>query len=199
MSSPSVLTLPGVDFGVVRAQVRHFMWHPHVRVVEIASPQRIAPYSLAIEAELTDRGEELASGRLILLHDPDGNEAWQGTYRCVSLAEAAVEADLASDPLLTEVGWSWLTDALNRSDCDYTAESGTVTTINGRSFGGLACEPDRTDIEIRASWTPVFTGPVDIRPHLAAWQDLLCLTGGLAPLPDGMRAHGAQFDWTRPT
>jgi len=182
MSSPRVLSLPGVGFGAVRAQVRQFVWRDGIRVVEVGSPQKVAPYSLAIEAEVPRRGRDIASGRLIVLHDPAGNDGWQGEYRCVSYAEADVDTAMATDPLLVDVGWAWLTDALRRAGCSCTAESGTVTTINGRSFGGLADQPDRAEIEIRCSWTPLFDGPPDLRPHLEAWQDLLCLVAGLPPV-----------------
>jgi len=191
MSSPSVL--PGTGFGEIRAQVRQFVWRPDVRVTEVGSPSRIAAHSLAIEAELTGAGGERASGRLILLHAPDGDPAWAGEYRCVSLAEADVDAAMAADPALNDVGWSWLTEALTRSGGRYVAESGTVTTTTGRSFGGLAGQPDQAGIEIRCSWTPILDSDPDIRPHLAAWQDLLCLTAGLAPtaaLPGGFGDDG---------
>ena len=37
---------------------------------------------------------------------------------------------------------------------DYDAPSGTVTSVSSDSFGGMAVEPPRAEIEIRASWTP---------------------------------------------
>jgi len=182
MSSPHLLSLPGVDFGTVRAQVHEFVWRDGMHVVEVGSPQKVAPYSLAIEAELPQHDRELASGRLIVLHDPAGNDAWEGCYRCVSLTQADVDTAMAADPLLIDVGWTWLTDALRHAGCTYTAESGTVTTINGRGFGGLSDQPDRAEIEIRCSWTPLFDGTPDLRPHLAAWQELLCIAAGLPPV-----------------
>jgi hypothetical protein len=182
MSSPRLLPLTGAGFGTIVAQARRFAWAQGIHAVEVSSPQRVAPYSLAIEAELSRHGRELASGRLIVLHDPNGNDAWEGQYRCVSLAQADVDAAMAAAPLLIDVGWTWLTDALDRAGCDYAAESGTVTTINGRGFGGLADQPDRAEIEIRCSWTPVFDDQPDLRPHLAAWQTLLCQAGGVPPV-----------------
>ena len=50
-----------------------------VRVEPLRPPQRLAPYSYAVSAEIIDAdGKDLATGRLVLLHDPDGHEAWQG-------------------------------------------------------------------------------------------------------------------------
>ena len=49
-------------------------WRPGFSTDEIGSPQRIAPHSVAIAGELAGDDEPLASGRLILLYDPAGNE-----------------------------------------------------------------------------------------------------------------------------
>ena len=59
------------------------------------------------------RTTELATGRLVLLHDPAGHEAWQGTFRVVTYVRAELEPEMASDPLLPGVGWAWLTEALD--------------------------------------------------------------------------------------
>jgi hypothetical protein len=57
--------------------------------------------------------EEAASGRFVLLHDPDGQEPWDGQFRVVSFTKGTVELDIAQDPMLTEVAWSWLVEALD--------------------------------------------------------------------------------------
>ena len=95
------------------------------------------------------KGEEVGSGRLVLLHDPTGNTAWQGTFRCVTFARADIDPEMVTDPLLASVGWSWLIDALDGNDADYDAPSGTVTSVSSDSFGGMASEPSRAEIEIR--------------------------------------------------
>ena len=43
---------------------------------------------------------ELGTGRLVLLHDPAGHEAWQGTFRVVTYVRAELEPEMAADPLL---------------------------------------------------------------------------------------------------
>lgn len=174
-----------IEFERVSGQVQVFRWRPELNVEAIPSPQRIAPHSLAIEADLTTDGREVGSGRLIILHDPQGNDAWDGTFRCVSYARADVDFDMVADPLLSEVGWSWLTEALENNAAEYRAASGTVTTMTSRGFGGIASEPDRAEVEIRASWTAVLHEE-GMNPHLAAWQSLLCLTAGLPQLPEGI-------------
>ena len=165
------------------------VWRPELLVEEIPAPQRIAPFAVAIAADVSvDDDAELGNGRLVLLHDPDGNPAWEGTFRCVTYARALVEPEMALDPLLADVGWSWLTDALDRRGADHAAPSGTVTAVSSRSFGSMAEDPDKSEVEIRASWTPLLTDGSGILAHVQAWEDLLCMVAGLPLLPDGVVA-----------
>ncbi|MCL2782907.1 MAG: DUF3000 domain-containing protein [Propionibacteriaceae bacterium] len=155
-------------------------------MTEIGSPQRLAPYSLAIEADVKpdQDGFAAASGRLVVLYNPDGDENWEGTTRFVSYAHADVEFEMATDPLLADVAWSWLTDALRNSGAEYAAASGTVTTMTSRSFGELDATPQRAEVELRCSWTAAEDGQ-DAR-HIEAWQNLLCQVAGLEPLAEGI-------------
>jgi hypothetical protein len=150
------------------------------------APQRIAPFSAAVSADVLVGGEEVGSGRLVLLHDPAGNAAWDGTFRCVTFARADVDPEMVTDPLLARVGWSWLVEALAAHDAAYGAPSGTVTSVASESFGGMADEAPRAEIEVRASWTPQLVDGVGLDAHLAAWAELLCTTAGLPPLPAGV-------------
>lgn len=161
-------------------------WRPELLVEEIPAPQRIAPFSAAVTADVLASGEEVGSGRLVLLHDPAGNAAWQGTFRCVSFARADVDSEMVTDPLLASVGWSWLMDALTAHHADHLAPSGTVTSVSSQSFGQMAGEPPRAEVEVRASWTPQLVDGVGLSAHLGAWAELLCTTAGLPPLPAGV-------------
>lgn len=161
-------------------------WRQELKVEEIPAPQKIAPYAVAISAEVELNDTELGSGRLVLLHDPAGSASWDGEFRCVTYARAEVDPEMVADPLLTEVGWSWLLDALARNQAEYTAPSGTVTAVSSRSFGGIATDPPRAEVELRASWTPTVTCADDVVRNLRAWSELLCLSAGLPPLPDGV-------------
>ena len=87
-------------------------WRPELAVEDIPAPQRIAPFSAAVTADVLVGDDEVGNGRLVLLHDPAGNDAWQGTFRCVTFARADVDPEMVTDPLLARVGWSWLLDAL---------------------------------------------------------------------------------------
>lgn len=173
-------------FDEVVGALKGVPWRPELTIEEIPAPQRIAPYAVAIGATVATGDEELGNGRLVLLHDPAGNPAWDGTFRCVTYARATVDSEMVTDPLLPEVGWSWLTDALDRHAADYLAPSGTVTSVSSQSFGSMAGEPHRAEVEIRASWTPRVVVGSDVAPHVLGWQDLLCMVAGLPPLPEGV-------------
>jgi hypothetical protein len=149
-----------------------------IQLEEIPAPQRLAPYAFALAGSVCRDGEEVATGRLILLHDPAGHEAWDGTFRLVTYVTADLEAELASDPMLPGVGWSWLTDALAAHGATHRAIGGTVTQTTSTRFGDLSGPAATADLEIRASWTPA---GVDLGPHLLAWCAVLASTAGLPP------------------
>ncbi|PZM95496.1 MAG: DUF3000 domain-containing protein [Actinobacteria bacterium] len=149
-----------------------------IKIEEVGAPQRLAPYAFALGATVVRDSETVATGRLILLHDPAGHEAWKGDLRLVTYVTAELETELATDPLLPTVGWTWLTDALESNGAAYTALSGTVTQTLSTRFGELAGTPPVGDIEIRASWTPTDD---DYTAHLYAWCALLASTAGLPP------------------
>ncbi len=160
---------------------------PQIEVEPTPAPQRLAPFAYALEATVVDGDQDLADGRLVLLHDPDGHEAWHGTFRLVTLIRADLEPEMAVDPLLPEVCWSWLTGALQARGLTYGEPSGTVTRASSHYFGGLAERPAASQIEIRASWTPRegLAGVPDTGSHLASWCDLLAQVAGLPPAGPG--------------
>lgn len=157
------------------AQVR-----AEISLSEAPSPARLAPHSLALNADLSIDGEEdVATGRFVLLHDPQGQQAWAGAFRIVTFIKAEVDAEMTSDPLLTEVGWTWLLDSLAEHGVEHTMTSGTVTRVASESFGELSDRGLSAEIEIRASWTPIGA----IADHFEAWCDVLSTCAGLPPLP----------------
>lgn len=163
---------------------------PQIETEPVSPPRRLAPYAYALEATVVDDvddEQELADGRLVLLYDPDGHEAWHGTFRLVTLVRAELEPEMASDPLLPEVCWSWLTGALQGRGLAYGEPSGTVTRAGSHYFGGLGDRPPTSQIEIRASWTPRegLGGVPDAASHLASWCDLLAQVAGLPPAGPG--------------
>ena len=160
---------------------------PEIELDPTRPPQRLAPHAYALEAAVVDGEEDLADGRLVLLHDPAGHEAWQGTFRLVTLVRAELEPEMAADPLLPDVCWSWLTGALQARGLACGEPSGTVTRASSHYFGGLAERPAASQIEIRASWTPRegLGGVPDTAAHLASWCDLLAQVAGLPPAGPG--------------
>jgi hypothetical protein len=176
------------QFRLAVGQLRSARLRPEVLCEEMPAPQRIAPFASALSADVTVAGEDVATGRIVLLHDPAGNDAWEGTFRCVAYARAEIEPEMANDPLLAEVGWSWLVEALAAHDATYLAPSGTVTKVSSESFGSMADEGASAQLEIRASWTPVGSdgAPLDLRPHAEAWGELMCTASGLPPVPEGV-------------
>jgi len=184
MVAPNGLDAPPKAFAAALAQFRDANLRPEVVSEEMPAPQRVAPYAAALSADVVIDGAELGTGRIVLLHDPAGNDAWQGTFRCVAYARADIEPEMVTDPLLSEVGWTWLCDALRAHNADYLAPSGTVTRVASEGFGGMADDPASAQIEVRASWTPVG----DVRPHVEAWGELLCTAAGLPPVPSGVVA-----------
>ena len=167
------------------------MLRPEVVVDTMPAPQRIAPFAHAVSGDVITPGsgrppgdgdDEIGTGRFILLHDPAGNDAWGGTFRCVTFARADVEPEMAADPSLPTVGWSWLTDALDSHGGDHIAASGSVTVVHTEGFGEMAADGSDAQIEVRASWTPTS----DMGAHISAWSDLLCAIAGLPPLAPGV-------------
>jgi hypothetical protein len=178
------------EFSRALASLRAGTPRPEVVLEETPAPQRLAPYAVALTADVLggpqgDDSEEaeLGTGRLVLLHDPAGHEAWEGTFRLVTYVRADLEPEMASDPLLPGVGWAWLTEALEAHGAAFTAASGTVTRVASESFGAISGEPAAAQIEIRASWTPLDDA---FEAHLLAWCDLLCTTAGLPPVAPGV-------------
>ncbi len=156
----------------------------------IRPPQRLAPYSYALGAEVkqpeldavSERSEELAGeafGRLILLYDPEGLDAWDGTTRLVAYIQADLDSQEAVDPLLPEVAWSWLADALAARAELFTALGGTVTATTSVRYGDISGPPRAHQLELRASWTA--TTPA-IATHVEAFCEVLEHAAGLPPV-----------------
>jgi hypothetical protein len=150
------------------------------------APRRLAPYATAIGATAFRDGDDAGTGRLVLLYDPDGHEGWTGVFRLVAYVRADIEEEIAADPLLGEVGWSWLIDALEEHAPGYTAPSGTVTRVITEGFGAKSGELPATGFELRASWSP--PEDADLSVNVAAWCDLLAAAAGLPAQPLGPRA-----------
>ena len=156
---------------------------PGLDLEEVPAPKRLAPWSVAVSAEISRDDEQVASGRFVVLHDPAGQDGWRGDTRVVAFVSADVESEMAADPALARVGWSWLTESLHDRGAGHTAAGGTVTRTVSCRFGQIEDADEASEVEVRASWTPLSDadGSMDLGVHLLAWCDLLCATAGLPP------------------
>jgi hypothetical protein len=151
---------------------------------DVPAPRRLAPYACAVAVTAHRGGTEAGAGRLILLHDPAGQDGWSGMFRLVAYVRADIEPEVAADPLLGEVGWSWLIEALDAHVPGYTAESGTVTRVITEGFGAKLQELPLTGFELRASWSPIprtSGGDLDLGAHVVAWCACIAAAAGLEP------------------
>lgn len=164
---------------------------PELSVAPIRPPQRLAAYSYAVGIEMLhpeadtagvpEFSEGDAFGRLILLHDPAGDDAWDGSLRLVAYIQADVDSALASDPLLPQVAWSWLSEALEETESGFTALGGTVTCTSSVRYGDISGPPRSHQLELRASWTPL---DASISDHVVALAGVLASAAGM--LPEGV-------------
>ncbi|MEW1961792.1 DUF3000 domain-containing protein [Microbacterium sp. NPDC077644] len=181
----------GAWFDRVADDLRATTFRSDIVVHEIAAPQGLAPFSIALAAEVRpdEHGTSIyGSGRFVLLHDPDEPGAWGGPWRIVAFAQAPLEPEIGTDPLLADVTWSWLVDALDSRDAGYHSASGTSTKTLSKGFGALASEGDGAQIELRSSWTP----EEPFRPHVEAWAELVGMLAGLPPGSENIAVFGAR-------
>ena len=172
---------------------------PEIELGPIRPPQRLAPYSYALGAEVKrpeldivpERSDGDAFGRLILLYDPDGADAWDGTMRLVAYIQADLDSSEAVDPLLPEVAWSWLVEALEARAEHVTALGGTVTATTSVRYGDISGPPRAHQLELRASWTAITP---DIGTHVEAFCEVLEHAAGLPPVGVRTWAPGRAFE-----
>ena len=184
-------------FEAAAEQLRAARLRTELQVREIPAPERIAPRSIAFAAGVTHGSAHPAeaegdspygAGRLILMHDPESVDDWGAPFRIVCFAQAPLEMEIGVDPIIADVAWSWLIDALESRGAEYSYASGTATKTLSTGFGTLESQGDAAQIEIRASWTPQGG---DFGAHAEAWGELLCLLAGL-PHQEGVASLGAK-------
>ncbi|MFC5939036.1 DUF3000 domain-containing protein [Corynebacterium choanae] len=155
-------------------------------VSTIRPPRRLTPYSHAIGVEVEHplpadgtipvHSEGDTFGRLVLLYDHESEGTWQGDMRLVAFIQADVDHTMAEDQLMPEVVWSWLLEALEQREAEYSVLGGTVTATSSMRFGEIGGPPRAYQLELRASWTPDST---DLTRHVQAFGDVLAATAGL--------------------
>lgn len=178
------MEVPTFDAAV--AAVEALEVRPDVVVTAAPAPGRLAPHAYACTAEIGD--PEVGSGRFVLLHDPAHPAAWASDTRVVVYVEADIDAEMAEDQLLTDVGWTWLQESLAASEVPYTALGGTVTAVRSTSYEALAARGHEAMVQVRASWSPL--GLSDVPGHFEAWLGLMELCAGLPPHHPGVTRIG---------
>jgi Protein of unknown function (DUF3000) len=182
-------------FGAALTAIAEVSLRPEIELEPLPAPRRLASFGHAVAAAVLDPGgEELGDGRFVVLFEPAGHEEWLGVFRFVTLIQAELEPEIADDPLLSEVAWSWLTESLAQHGAEWVALGGTVSRCASQSFGELVQRPPVTTVELRASWTPATPSggwtPDRVRDcfgdHFSAWGDLLSTAAGLPPLVAGV-------------
>lgn len=174
------MTVTPERFQEVLSSLRHAPLPRQMHVEEVPGPARIAPFSAAITASTFHQvdGQEAASGRFVVLHDPASQAAWDGDLRVVVQVRTRIEDSMVSDGALGRAAWSWLTDSLEQAGAGYRALVGTVTRVVSDTFGGLELSSASAQAEVRASWSPSTT---DLGPHLTAWYATIHLAAGDSP------------------
>lgn len=184
--------VPSGAFARASDEVHAEKFRADLSVADIAAPTSLAPQALALAGEVrpdADTGESAyGTGRFILLHDPSEPEQWGGPFRIVTFAQAPLEPEIGTDPLLADVAWSWLIDALNSRSAQFDAPAGTATKTVSKGFGTLGAEGEGAQIELRASWTPHGA----LGPHVQAWAELVCMLAGLPPGSEGVEVLGSR-------
>ena len=175
---------------------------PDIALRRIVPPHGLAPHAISFAAEVL-RGphrhetspersrttdDPPAAGRFVVLYDESCPQPWDGPFRIVSWFRSRTDSAMGQDDLLTDVSWSWLTDALTEHGARFTAEGGTASRTVERHFGSLSAHADSAQVEVRASWTPVpHGGPQHwALTHLGAWAQVLCTAAGLPSHHEGV-------------
>ncbi|WP_430592888.1 DUF3000 domain-containing protein [Humidisolicoccus flavus] len=191
-SEPGESTYPPA-FRAALEQLRAAPFRDELSVREIPAPGSIAPWSVALSADIGapehGRDSELGTGRFILMHDPEEPEAWGGSFRVVSFMQASHDTEIAADQFVAAVAWSWLEEALEQREAQYHSPSGTVTKILSSGFGSLEAQGDGAQLEMRASWTP---DDANFGAHIAAWCDILCALAGHSVRPGAVGLDAAR-------
>ncbi|MFW6187342.1 MAG: DUF3000 family protein, partial [Actinomycetota bacterium] len=181
MSAVNDLSAVSQDFRDALANLRRAGGREGVELVQIPAPPHLAPFAAAVRADVwapadtpsapgpgPDRaaagppahavphgpGDELATGRFVLLHDPAEAAAWGGPLRIVTWARAAVGREIGRDDMAGVHAWSMLLEALERHRAGYSREGGTASRSLAEGFGLLGGQEEDADVELRASWTP---------------------------------------------
>lgn len=153
---------------------------------QIPSPEKIAPFALAFATHAPNPAEtpnNRAAGRIVFLHDPSQFDIWGSNMRVIAYGKSPLAADVIDDTEYAKYWWGTLELALVNHGAKYSASAGTITKMISTGVGSLGNEPVHTEIELRASWSPLEDS---LAEHFAAWQDLIADMAGFEIAADGV-------------
>lgn len=163
---------------------------PEVTLEEVRAP-KVSPFAVALTGSIERVGitgilpkpngsqpPPTATGRFVVLYDPAGQSAWNGSFRVIAMVRADLDSTLGSEAMLGRVAWDWLEESLSDAGATHHTRAGTVTRVLSESFGSIDIRDDEAEIELRASWTPE---DMNLAAHLEAWSQVLCTVAGLEP------------------
>lgn len=174
------------EFASLVQKMANTRLRPELTCGVIRPPQRLASFSYALGIEVAQPEPDIipteasgdAFGRLVMLYEPAGEKAWGGTTRMVAYIQADLEQSVAGDPLLPEVAWQWLTEALEQTGAGFSHVGGTVTSTTSVRFGDIGGKAQAYQIELRASWTATNE---QVDRHVQAFATMLASVAGLPP------------------
>ncbi|MDR2538463.1 MAG: DUF3000 domain-containing protein [Bifidobacteriaceae bacterium] len=113
--------------------------------------------------EITQNDKESKSS-LVILFNPKYQAEWGSNFRAVTLSKIAIEPELLSDELFSEVAWDWFSEALNAAEPIHL--NGTITKTFNQAFSAKDTSDEQISFEIRASWSISSS----IANNVKAWQ-----------------------------
>lgn len=149
-----------------------------LNTAQIPAPDQIAPWALAFAAQApnpADTPMNRGVGRIVFLYDPEQYETWGSNMRVIAYGKSPLENDLGIEEDVAHFWWGKLMQALRMHGAQFSHEAGTVTKMTSTGMGSLANDPNASEVEMRASWSPQQD---ELGPHLAAWQDLIAAMAG---------------------
>lgn len=186
-------------------------WDPRLRIARFPIRAHLAPFGTSITGDVLPEdaapaertrppegtGARQATGRFVLLHDPQVPESWDGPFRIVAFVRAGMDPHSAGREGFAQLAWTRLTDALREHGARYRRAGATVTHQVSASVGELAEHGAHAQLELRASWTPVPASPRGGQPPTrrtrAARRCRICArtlwpgSGSSAPAPASRR------------
>ncbi len=147
---------------------------------QIASPDGIGDFAVAFSCHVPNTAETASNrgvGRIVFVFDEDQADTWGSNMRIIAYVKSPLESEMEKEEDSANYYWGTLNLALQKHGALSTHEAGTVTKMASTGMGALASDQTKTEIELRASWSPTNYG-LDV--HFAAWQDLVAAMAGFA-------------------